>query len=262
MLPNLSLPDIKLYGPVGIHPFGILAATAIVVGFYLGRRRAARVGLDVEICSEAMFWAVIVGFAMAHWVSAVFYFPREVISDPLYLLKFWEGISSFGGFAGGSLGAFVSLRRKRQPWLKYAEAILFGLVPAWAIGRLGCTVVFDHPGRPSDFFLAMADGQGVVRHNLGFYEMLLAVILTAVIYALKDHRVFTGFHLALVIVIYTPVRFFLDSLRVGDQTYWGLTPGQYFSAVGFVVALAWLARGFSIRRLERVSCPGGRDAAE
>ena len=262
MIPNLSLPDIKLYGPIGIHPFGVLAATAIAVGFFLGKRRAGRVGLDVEICSGAMIWAVIVGLAFAHWTSALFYFPKEVLSDPLYLLKFWDGFSSFGGFAGGFLGAFIYLRRKHQPWLKYADAILFGLAPAWIIGRLGYTIVFDHPGRPSNFFLAMMDGQGVARHNLGFYEMLLAVVLTAVIYALKDRRVFPGFYSALVMIIYTPARFFLDSLRVSDQTYWGLTPGQYFSVVLLIVAMASWLYGLSMRKRELVSSRGARNAAE
>ena len=243
----MNVPDIKLYGPVVIHPFGVLAATAIMVGFFLGKRRAGQVGLDVEICSRAMIWAVIVGLAFAHGASALLYYPKEVVTDPLYLLKFWEGLSSFGGFAGGFLGAFVFLRLKRQPWLKYGEAILFGLMPAWIIGRLGCTVVFDHPGRPSTFLLAMADGQGVVRHNLGFYEMLVAILLTEVIYALKDRKVFTGFYLSLVIIIYAPVRFFLDSLRIDDQTYWGLTPGQYSSAVIFAVTLGCVVHGVWIR---------------
>ena len=40
MLPHLNVPDLKLYGPVVIHPFGVLAATAIMVGFFLGKRRA------------------------------------------------------------------------------------------------------------------------------------------------------------------------------------------------------------------------------
>jgi len=261
MLPNLSLPDIKLYGPIGLHPFGVLAATAIAVGFYLARRRAGRVGLDVEICSGAMMWAVIVGLVFAHWVSALFYYPKEVLSDPLYLLRLWEGFSSFGGFAGGFLGAFIYLRRKHQSWLKYADAILFGLAPAWIIGRLGCAIVFDHPGLPSTFFLAMTDGQGVARHNLGFYEMLLAVVLTAVIYSLKDRRVFPGFHLALALIIYAPTRFFLDSLRVSDRTYWGLTPGQYFSVVLFLLATASLLYGLSMQKRKLVSHKGARDVA-
>jgi phosphatidylglycerol:prolipoprotein diacylglycerol transferase len=244
MLPNLSLPDLKIFGPIGPRPFGVLAAIATVVGFHLGKRRASRVGLDPEICAEGMIWAAIVGFAMAHWVSAVFYFPHEVIADPLYLLKFWDGLSSFGGFVGGFLGAFVFFRRKRQPWLKYAEAILFGLVPAWAIGRLGCTVVFDHPGRTSGFFLAMADAQGIGRHNLGFYEMLVALVLTAVIYALKSRHVFDGLYISLVLLLYAPARFLLDNLRVADQTYLGLTPGQYFSVALFVIALVWLVHMF------------------
>jgi prolipoprotein diacylglyceryltransferase len=63
-------------------------------------------------------------------------------------------------------------------------------------------------------------------------------------------------------IIYTPARFFLDSLRVSDQTYWGLTPGQYFSVVLLIVAMASWLYGLSMRKRELVSSRGARNAAE
>ena len=35
----------------------------------------------------------------------------------------------------------------------------------------------------------------------------------------------------LVILLYAPMRFFLDTLRIADPRYFGMTPGQYFSIV-------------------------------
>ena len=122
----------------------------------------------------------------------------------------------------------------------YLEALLFGLVPAWAIARLGCTIAFDHPGRVTNFVLGMADMKGVVRHNLGFYEMLWTVVLTIILYGLRNYKPFRGFPIALIFLLYSSVRFYLDSLRVEDRLYWGLTPGQYFSMIVFGIGV-WIA---------------------
>jgi phosphatidylglycerol:prolipoprotein diacylglycerol transferase len=248
MLPNLEVPPLKIYGPLELHLFGLLVAAAIFLGYTLGGRRATRMGLDRRTCEGGMLWAVVVGFAMAHWVSAVLYFPEKIAADPLYLVRFWDGISSFGGFLGGLLGSWWYFRKKGVPFMPYAEAIFFGLVPAWVVGRLACTFAFDHPGLPTDFFLGMADKQGVVRHNLGLYEMLATLVFTGVLYALRDRRPFPGFHLALIMALYAPVRFMWDSLRVADKTYLGLTPGQYLAIAMGLGALGWLAWGLTRKR--------------
>ncbi len=247
MLPHIQIPEINIIGPLKIAPFGILVAFAVFVGYVLGERRAAKRGLDPRVCGDGMFWAILVGFAFAHWFSAIFYFPEKVLANPLYLLMFWDGIASFGGFLGGVLGAYIVFRQKGVSFLDYTEAILFGFVPAWVIGRLACTLVFDHPGLETTFFLGMADARGVVRHNLGLYEMLAALLFTGVLYWLKDDHPFRGFHLALIMMLYAPVRFFLDTLRIEDKTYLGLTPGQYLSLVMFACALVWMIAGLVLR---------------
>lgn len=255
MLPFISIPTYKLFGLLPIQPFGILVGIAIVLGYYLGIRRARKLGLDPELVADAQVWIVIGGFIVAHLVSVVFYFPKRILENPLTLLYFWSGLSSFGGLLGAALTTIYYFRKRGLPVLKYVDTILYGFVPAWIFGRMGCTVVFDHPGIPTDFVLGMSDKaglvgkfyglywDGVVRHNLGFYEMMLAIMLTLVIYALKDVRPFDGFPTALVLLLYSPARFVMDTLRLGDEKYLGLTPGQYFSILGVLLAVFMLVYG-------------------
>jgi phosphatidylglycerol:prolipoprotein diacylglycerol transferase len=126
--------------------------------------------------------------------------------------------------------------------LIYAECILQGLVLGWIFGRLGCTIVFDHPGHLSNFFLAFQHPDGA-RHNLGFYEFLLTLfILLPAILILHRLKAKPGSYLAAVLILYTPARFFLDFLRMdasqnGDVRYFGLTPGQYGSIILFVLGV-------------------------
>jgi phosphatidylglycerol:prolipoprotein diacylglycerol transferase len=175
------------------------------------------------------------------------YHPDLLVKNPLSLFMVWGGMSSFGGFFGGTAGALIYLKRKKVLLMPYSEVLLFGFVPAWILGRLGCTITFDHPGTPTDFFLGMADSAGVVRHNLGFYEMLWTIAITLVLYGLRNTRPFPGFHSVLVIFLYAPVRFAFDTLRVADPRYdpryFGMTPGQYFSIALFLLGVFLLFHG-------------------
>jgi phosphatidylglycerol:prolipoprotein diacylglycerol transferase len=86
----------------------------------------------------------------------------------------------------------------------------------------------------------MADAAGVVRHNLGFYEMLWTIVIAAILYSLGKYHPFTGFYTVLVIFLYAPVRFYFDTLRIADPLYFGWTPGQYFSVALFLLGV-WIA---------------------
>jgi phosphatidylglycerol:prolipoprotein diacylglycerol transferase len=248
MIPYIDIGPWQL-GPLTIYPFGIMVGLAILVGAAVGQKRAEKLGLNPKVFSEAVIWMYVGAFAMAHWVSVIFYFPHRIWEDPLSLLKFWEGISSFGGFLGGAATLYIYARIKKLPvWTMY-DAVSFGLVHGWVLGRAGCSLAHDHPGKCTNFFLAvkfpgwnMPCPEGYsARHDLGFYEFLFTIFLAVLLNVLdrfwKDRK--AGLTTALVPLVYAPVRFILDFLRIGDRRYLGLTPGHYF-AIGLFLLGLWI----------------------
>lgn len=260
MIPYIYIPTFKIpffFGySIPIQPFGILVGIGLVVGYFATRRRARLTGLDPEVMADSILWVAGVGFIVGHLVSVIFYFPDRIAENPLVLLAIWSGLSSFGGFIGGALGAWLFFRRRGLSVLEHVDALIFGLMPGWIFGRMGCTVVHDHPGKITDFFLGVhcAAGPcappwvpGQTRHDLGLYEMLFTVFLTLVIYATRNVRPFRGFHPALMLVLYSPVRFIFDYARTADKTYFGLTPGQYLAISLLFVAAALMLHGRRLR---------------
>ena len=81
--------------------------------------------------------------------------------------------------------------------------------------------------------------------------MLWTLVLAILLYGLRNYKPFRGFPIALIFLLYSSVRFYLDSLRVGDRLYWGLTPGQYFSMIVFGIGLYLLVRGIRTRNAGR-----------
>jgi phosphatidylglycerol:prolipoprotein diacylglycerol transferase len=240
-IPYFEQPQLKV-GPLTFHAFGALVAIAVLFGTWILKRRSLEEGLDAEVSGRMVFWALVVGFIGAHLVDRFVYFPEKTFKDPLSILKVWEGISSFGGIMGGVLGAALFIRREKLPaplaW-RYLDAIAYAFVHGWIFGRLGCFTAFDHPGTKTDFFLGqyhpdpLTDSM-VKIHNLGLYEAIYFVPLAVLYWALgrKKHRP-PGFYVALIAVVYPPVRFGLDFLRVVDVRYAGLTPAQWGS-IAFV----------------------------
>lgn len=246
LLPQPRLPSLTL-GPVILEPFGALVAAGVTVGFWLTVKRAREAGLDPAVARGVRLWAVVPGFVAAHLFDVLLYTPERLSSDPLLLLRIWDGISSFGGFAGGAAGAIYYLARvARVPVSPYADVIAYAFTAAWIFGRLGCTVAYDHPGIVTAFPLAMPYTGALVspglRHNLGFYELLWTLGLFAFFYIRrrKHHR--PGFYVSLALLVYTPFRLLLDFLRDGEVRYAGLTAGQYAAGAFFLLGLVHFVR--------------------
>jgi phosphatidylglycerol---prolipoprotein diacylglyceryl transferase len=264
LIPYISLPEIPLgfltrvpglgslfdpAHPPSIKPFGSLVALGVYLGAVVAKKRALQRGLDDRKISDFIFWVVAAGFIGGHVLDAVFYHPARVLQDPLYLLRLWDGLSSYGGFTGALIGAWLWRWKRREKILPIGDVICSALPIGWVFGRAGCATVHDHPGALSDSWIAVRFPSylppGYVgRFDLGLYECILTIPLAIAFAVLwrKDPYRPAGFYAGWMCVAYAPVRFVLDFFREeakfnpgGDPRYGGLTPAQW--ACFWLVAL-------------------------
>jgi phosphatidylglycerol:prolipoprotein diacylglycerol transferase len=189
-------------------------------------------------------------------LDQVFYHWGDFVKRPWSIFLLWEGLSSFGGFAGALIGIvlwkyfealpykqlpFMMLPKYRKratpvPILPFADLILSVFPVAWIFGRSGCSVVHDHPGAKADpgSLLAVAYGRfdpdkvtklfaGIeLRHgnapqfDLGTLELFFTIILAAALALTWRKKLPTGSYVAVVALAYAPVRFAMDFLRVHE----------------------------------------------
>ena len=267
---------------VPIQAFGILVAAGVLIGAALLRRYAEWHGVSDDHIRGLITWLLISGFLGAHEFDVIAYqwdrlgdaavvqpagwwFLPESLwpSNWPLALRIWDGISSYGGFIGGALGFAIYVWWKRLPLRLFADVGIVGLLPAFSIGRLGCTVVSDHIGAAVDLdrwyaFLAMdyprklnlahlaevypGSSELIRAWNLGFVEFLYLVPINVVVLWLAFRprkRMPAGYITALTGVLYAPVRFFLDYLRPEDTDprYGTLTFAQWSSILAFAIAV-------------------------
>lgn len=255
MIPYFDQPRLAL-GPLTIHAFGVLVATAVLVGYRVFRRQEDRRGLDRLTGNLLFSYIVMAGFVGAHLVDRLVYFPAETLDDPWSLVRFWDGLSSFGGFLGAVVGAWLFALRRRPPGLDawpYIDAVAYAFPFGWIFGRLGCFLAFDHPGAPTAFVLGQRYRDGVIRHNLGLEEALFTIALSGLFFLLGRRSRPAGFYVGLLAMAYAPFRFALDFWRLVDVRYGGFTPGQWGCLALFLVG-AWILR-VSARRPAPVTTP-------
>src|ERR1044071_2315131 len=174
---NANLFDI---GSIPIDIFGVLVAIGIIVGDRIVVRQAVKRGIAARDAKFLNARIVIAGFIMAHLVSVFFYFPERLQENVfMVLLNVWAGLSSFGGFLGALLAFLFYTRKEKIPALPYADAVALGLAVGWIFGRTGCFTAHDHPGLHTTFFLGVRYPDGT-RHDLGLYELLFTIVMTAI----------------------------------------------------------------------------------
>lgn len=268
MIPYFEQPTLPL-GPVTLHAFGALVGAALLAGSALVVKRCRKTGLDPELGGDLAIYAIVAGFVAAHLYATLAYFPRDVLRNPLLVLKIWENISSFGGFVGGIFGIWFFFRVRApglpdEEKLKYLDAVVFVLPPAWAIGRLACTFAHDHPGTVTTFPLGVSLATPEARayiasyyeaagrlaelpppgqlarmafHDLGWYEFLYTLVAIVPAFLVLDRKTRPpGFYAIAFLVLYVPVRFALDFLRLADARHLGLTPAQYAGIAALAAA--------------------------
>jgi phosphatidylglycerol:prolipoprotein diacylglycerol transferase len=251
-IPWFKLEGIPIPGlptSVAIQPFGLLVATGVLLGMRMTERRSKRLGIRPELISDFISHVVIIGFVIGHIFDRVAYDPEIILREPWDLLMPWRSLSSFGGFFGAVVGAFIWKYRRKLDITIPLDQVAFGMPLAWIFGRTGCFVVHDHPGRLTDFFLAVDNYQyGSLpigpRHDLGLYEVFWSIGMTILFVLLDKKPRPHGFFIGVIALCYGPFRFGLDFLREVDAKYFGLTPGHYSSILTCLLGAYVLMRAY------------------
>ncbi len=262
ILPYVELPSIPLPGGLAVHPFGIFAA----LGVYLGARLIVWAGRaygpgETRPLVEVFPWALGGGLLGAHLVHVLGYHPELLRTEgPLVLFKIWDGVSSMGGVLGALAGIGLYFGKHRLRTRPYLNALALGVAPGWAVARIGCAVVHDHPGVRSQAWFAV-DFPGGPRLDMGLLDFVLLAVLTAVLYLLARRNRTPGFLMGVLAVGYCVPRFFLDFFRADDLSFVdariaGLTPAQWITPVLAAIGLYLLVSKPVGAPAQAVSPPG------
>ncbi len=165
--------------PLSIHlgsfeltGYGIMMMVAFLAGGWLIALETRRRGLNEEYVGDILIGAVIGGI-----VGAKLWYV--VLTHDLTTLFSRGGLVWYGGFLGGSLGVLAAGWVRRVP-VRWTMQLVGPVLPAcYALGRVGCFLVQDDYGRPTDLPWAMKFPQGLPPSTAGNLQQLFHVPVPA-----------------------------------------------------------------------------------
>lgn len=236
-------PVLIRLGPVEITTFGMMTAVAVVAALWLFGRELARSGLPPS-ASNAAVAAVLGGLVGAKLLYVAEHAGEEPV---LELLASRAGLSWFGGLAGGLLAGLGVIVWRRWPLVPILAAATPALALGHMLGRIGCFLVGDDYGRPTDLPWGVAFPRGlppttVPVHPTQLYEAAFLAVLTGLLVrwrarGLADRLVLAGY-----LLLAGAARFAIEIVRINPRVALDLTVAQWASLAlvlgGAVLALA------------------------
>ena len=256
-------------GPIQVHWYGIIIASAVFIAGLLGSRVARWLNEDPDEGWSMLLLVLVLAVAGARIYHVIHLWGEIYSKDPAQIIQIWNGgLGIPGGVVGGALGIWIATRARglnTARWMDiFAPSLLFGQV----IGRLGNYVNQELFGPPisecgNGFPPCLPWGIQIdAEHRIGTqwgvdifpvettqfvplfaYEMALNLLgVLVLIYVIRRFapRLFAGDAVLLYLMWYGAVRTLLETYRVGNWTLGGLPTAMWIGIIAFVLAGAWL----------------------
>jgi prolipoprotein diacylglyceryl transferase len=219
-------PEIIHFGFVSIRYYSLLFMLSFIIGiiiFHWIYKKENKPVADIDQLFMYMIFGTVLGARLGH---CLFYDPSYYLSNPVKILKVWEGGLASHGAAIGILAAlyFYANKRKDQPFLWLVDRIVIGVALAGFFIRLGNLFNSEIIGIPTDvpwaFIFVRIDN--IPRHPAQLYEALACLIIFIALIALyksKGAKTKRGFLLGLFLILIFGFRFFVEFLKESQSAF-------------------------------------------
>lgn len=235
-----SLDPVALsLGPLTIYWYGLVyAAGFLFLYWYLANYS----DLDGSAVDDYIVWSVLGMLLGSRLFTFLFWYPSQLLNNPLSFFAIWQGGMSFhGGFAGMVAATYFFTRQRDISFYSVADRVSVPAGVFLGLGRLANLVNAELVGTPFqgswcvDYTPQQMRRQGlpdVCRHPYQVYAALKNAVITPFLLALKtintmpQGTIFWAFTAA-----YNVGRVAVDVFRQEPSVLIGLSTGQTLSIV-------------------------------
>jgi phosphatidylglycerol:prolipoprotein diacylglycerol transferase len=256
-------PVIFRIGNFEITSFGLMMFMSFITGAWLTGKQLERYGLRRDLAWDVLAWVAIGGILGAKFYYLALHWS-DLIADPLGQLLSRGGLVWYGGLIGGVLAYYIQVTVKKLPRATMFDATAPALAAAYAVGRMGCFLVGDDYGVPTDSWVGIAfpngsppstagnlrtigvdvpssipDATVLAVHPTQLYEVGLALIMFTILWRLGRNRLHQGQLFAVYMMLYAVERFMIEFVRAkGDRILLGFSTSQVMSIILLTAGVA------------------------
>ena len=253
-------PEILHLGPFVISSFGLMLVIAFLSGNYLLRQDMILYGRDPLLADDLTFRAAIGGIIGAKLYYIIENLPSghgldnlsgiiEIFSG-LFTLNFaraaagiqnfGSGMVFYGGLIGGTIAVTLYIRKHGLKWLETGDWVAPYLALGHSVGRVGCLLVGDDYGVPSNLPWAMSFPNGlppthVPVHPTQIYESVAYGVIFFILYKNRANILVRGSAFFKYLLYVGCVRFLVEFIRTNPKILIGLSSAQVISIFMIII---------------------------
>jgi phosphatidylglycerol---prolipoprotein diacylglyceryl transferase len=249
--------EIFRLGSFRLKWYGVLIATAVLIGVNLSMRLAKSRNLDPEAIADLAIWLVLAAIPSARLYYVAFEWPTYS-QHPEQIIKIWEGgIAIHGAIIGGSIAAIIFAKFKQLSFWQLADVVAPSVALGQTIGRWGNFFNSEAFGRPTDLpwkLYIPKDRRPVEYLNFDYFHptflyesvwnlLVFIILMWLFIRDSRYHRLRTGSIFLVYVIAYSVGRFGVEGLRTDSLMFGSLRMAQVISLVGITIGsigLLWL----------------------
>lgn len=251
-------PEIFSIGGLSIRWYGLMFAMAFLSGYLVFTRALKIKRLDAEMLDQLLIYVAVGTILGARLGHCLFYEPSYYLSNPVEILKIWEGgLASHGAAIGIVLALWLYIRRHKLSFLWLMDRIVIVVPLGGAFIRTGNLFNSEIYGRATDVPWAFLFERDVVRdtstgailqnvpsHPTQIYEALsyLFIFVVLFLYFRKNKdKVRDGFIFGVFLIMLFTARFFIEFIKndqVSFESGMLFNMGQWLSLPFILIGIA------------------------
>jgi len=243
------LPRSIEIGPVSIHLYGLLIATAIIVGLILAKKRARLYKIPQFIFDDPVLLIPLIFSILGARIYHVIDFWQVYTANPISIFYLANGgLGIWGALIGLIAGLFVVVKLKNLDLLNVLDLAAPSILLGQAIGRFGNLINQEGFGPPTNspwgIFIEKSNRplefiNSSHFHPTFFYEAFLNLIFFLILINLAPKLKQSGQVFALYLIFYSTTRFTTEFWRIDTWTIGSIQVAHVIAAVSFIIGF-WL----------------------
>jgi len=256
-------PIIFQLGPLAIRWYGLLIATAVLIGVTLSQYLAKLRHVNPDLLGDLVVWLVLAAIPGARLYYVLFEW-EQYQQNPIDAIAIWKGgIAIHGAIIGGAIAALIFARLNKISFWQLADLVAPSLILGQAIGRWGNFFNSEAFGSATDLpwkLYIPPENRPPELVNFDYfhptflYEFLwnLMVFGLLVFLFFRDLRRRPRLRLGTLFLVYMAAyssgRIWIEGLRTDSLMLGPLRIAQFVSLAGILLGLAGLAWLYLLKR--------------
>lgn len=224
----------EIFG-ISIRWYGILIGTGMLLGALIAMREARRLNLKDETLLDALIIALPAAIIGARLYYVIF--NLDMYDNFLDMINIRQGgLAIHGGVLAGVGSFYIYAKIKKLDFWKWLDIAAPSIILGQAIGRWGNYINQEAHGGPTDLPWGIVI-DGVKYHPTFLYESVFNLIIFIFLMVMRKKKKFDGQLIALYMILYSIVRFFVEGLRTDSLYFGSFRVAQLISIVLIVLGL-------------------------